>query len=54
MKEKILRFKDDKEYDEWLSNKKERPLLELIKDADDNGYPFVIEIGDEIYIRRSV
>jgi len=41
---KILKFKDDKEYDEWLNTKKEKPLLQLVKEG------IVIMIGNEIYI----
>jgi hypothetical protein len=41
---KILKFKDDAEYDRWLNTKKEKPFLELVKDG------IIIMIGNEIYI----
>ena len=42
--DKILKFKDDAEYDKFLDTKKEKPFLELVKDG------IIIMIGNEIYI----
>jgi len=44
MERKILKFKDDADYDNWLNTKKEKPLLQLVKEG------IVIMIGDEIYL----
>ena len=42
--DKILIFKDDDEYNNWLNTKKEKPLLELVRDG------IVIIIDGEVYI----
>jgi len=46
MEDKIIRFKDDKEYDEWLCSKKDKTFLELITDG------LVVYIGDQLYIQN--
>jgi len=49
MNEKILKFENDAEYEEWLNNKP--GLLELIKSAHDKDNILIIQIGENIYRR---
>lgn len=52
MKNEILTFKDDNEYDEWNTRKNDKSSLELIKTPSMDNIS-IIQIGEMIYKRKN-
>lgn len=51
MKEEIIYFNNDKEFDEW--SKDQHKFLELIKSTKKNKKSLIIQIGKEIYLKHN-